>query len=113
MWETMAKNVIHVAKETLRMSSGKIGVHKESWWWNEDVQVKVRFKQECFRELLRCSDEEERVRSKERYKEPNEEQRTQCLKQRTLPMTSCISAWSLRKERASCLRLLTLMSPPM
>ncbi|KAH1197968.1 Craniofacial development protein 2 [Glycine max] len=31
---------------------------KESWWWNENVQSKVRVKKECFKEWSRCRNSE-------------------------------------------------------
>ena len=34
----------NVAKETLGMSTGKPKVYKESWWWNEEVQKKIKDK---------------------------------------------------------------------
>ncbi|KAH1253965.1 Craniofacial development protein 2 [Glycine max] len=34
------------------------GWGKESWWWNESVQSKVRVKKECFKEWSRCRNSE-------------------------------------------------------
>jgi hypothetical protein len=73
MWEDMANNVTQAAKEAIGITTGKAGGHKESWWWNDDVQCKVRAKQECFRDLLRCSEEFEISRFKDRYKEAKQE----------------------------------------
>ena len=38
MWVTMADTIRKVAKEILGVSWGKPKVHKQSWWWNVEVQ---------------------------------------------------------------------------
>ncbi|XP_076883439.1 uncharacterized protein LOC143532206 [Bidens hawaiensis] len=73
MWETLAKKITQVAKETLGVTTGKPSGHKESWWWNKIVQDKIRDKQESFRELMRCTDDRERVRLREVYKRAKKE----------------------------------------
>ncbi|XP_057526297.1 uncharacterized protein LOC130805539 [Amaranthus tricolor] len=55
MWETMA--------ETIRT------VYKESWWWNEEVQKKIKDKNRRFKELMACTEVEDRTLKKEMYKE--------------------------------------------
>ncbi|XP_076933607.1 uncharacterized protein LOC143599578 [Bidens hawaiensis] len=47
--------------------------HKELWWWNEIVQDKIRDKQGSFRELMRCTNEEERLGLRESYKNAKRE----------------------------------------
>ncbi|KAL5123966.1 Craniofacial development protein 2 [Glycine soja] len=42
MWNKMSQEIIKVAKETLGESRGFGPRGKESWWWNESVQSKVR-----------------------------------------------------------------------
>ena len=73
MWATMAKTNRKVAKETLGVSTGKLKVYKESWWWNEDVQKNIKDKNRRFKELMACTEEEEeeedKTHKKERYKE--------------------------------------------
>ncbi|KAH1228331.1 Craniofacial development protein 2 [Glycine max] len=54
MWNKMSQEIIKVAKETLGESRGFGPRGKESWWWNENVQSKVRVKKECFKEWSRC-----------------------------------------------------------
>ncbi|KAL5128533.1 Craniofacial development protein 2 [Glycine soja] len=54
MWNKMSQEIIKVAKETLGESRGFGPRGKESWWWNESVQSKVRVKNECFKEWSRC-----------------------------------------------------------
>ncbi|KAL5186030.1 Craniofacial development protein 2 [Glycine soja] len=50
MWNKMSQEIIKVAKETLGESRGFGPRGKESWWWKESVQSKVRVKKECFKE---------------------------------------------------------------
>ncbi|KAE8705793.1 NAC domain-containing protein 89 [Hibiscus syriacus] len=61
------------AKKTLGLSTGKAKEHKESWWWNDEVQTKVKTKQTCFKEFLQCNDDEERSGAKQRYQEAKRE----------------------------------------
>ncbi|XP_057515609.1 uncharacterized protein LOC130797145 [Amaranthus tricolor] len=65
----MAETIRKVAKETLRVSTGKTKVYKESWWWNEEVKKKIKDKNMRFKELMTCTEEEDRTHKKERYKE--------------------------------------------
>ncbi|KAL5131607.1 putative RNA-directed DNA polymerase from transposon BS [Glycine soja] len=53
MWNKTSQEIIKVAKETLGESRGFEPRGKESWWWNESVQSKVRVKKECFKEWSR------------------------------------------------------------
>ncbi|KAE8703022.1 CYP749A22 protein [Hibiscus syriacus] len=69
----MANSIREVGKNTLGLSTGKVKEHKESWWWNDEVQTKVKTKQTCFKELLQCNNDEERSRVKQRYKEAKRE----------------------------------------
>ncbi|CAO2830059.1 unnamed protein product [Amaranthus hypochondriacus] len=48
MWTNMAKTIRKVAEETLGVSTGKTKVYKESWWWNEEVQKKIKEKKQEF-----------------------------------------------------------------
>ncbi|XP_076949224.1 uncharacterized protein LOC143621790 [Bidens hawaiensis] len=68
IWEAMATKIIQVAQETLEITKGKPGGHKESWWWNEVVQNMIRDKHRSIRALMRCTNEEERVELREFYK---------------------------------------------
>ncbi|KAH1233397.1 Craniofacial development protein 2 [Glycine max] len=58
MWNKMSQEIIKVAKETLGESRGFGPRDKESWWWKESVQSKVRVKKECFKEWSRCRNSE-------------------------------------------------------
>ncbi|XP_076957406.1 uncharacterized protein LOC143632874 [Bidens hawaiensis] len=67
MWEAMETKITHVAKETLGVTTRKKGGHKESWWWNEVVQDKIKDKQESFRVFMSCTNAEERKGLREKY----------------------------------------------
>ena len=54
MWVTMAETIRKVAKEILGVSTGKPKVYKESYWWNEEVQKKIKDKSKKFKELIAC-----------------------------------------------------------
>ncbi|KAD4179608.1 hypothetical protein E3N88_28199 [Mikania micrantha] len=69
MWEAMAENVIRVAKETLGMTTKNLGGQKEAWWWNDEVQHKVRTKHERFTKLVKCREEAQNESLKTKYKE--------------------------------------------
>ncbi|KAM2701711.1 hypothetical protein EV2_003518 [Malus domestica] len=53
MWDSMASCIRKVAKEVLEESKGFTPHHKESWWWNEEVQTKVKAKKECCKALYK------------------------------------------------------------
>ncbi|XP_035837218.1 uncharacterized protein LOC118485081 [Helianthus annuus] len=73
MWEDMATTITTVANEMLGVTTGKTSGHKKSWWWNGDVRAKIKAKQQSFRDLLRCTVEEERLRVREIYKKAKRE----------------------------------------
>ena len=60
MWN-MAKTIRKVAKETLGLSSVKSKVFKESWLWNDKVEKKIKDKNKRFKELMTCTEEEDRI----------------------------------------------------
>ena len=69
MWATMAETIRKVAKETLAVSTGKPKVYKQLWCWNEEVQKKIKEKNRRFKELMTCTEEEDRILKKEKYRE--------------------------------------------
>ena len=69
MWVNMAKTIRTVAKETLGVSSGKPKVFKESWWWNDEVEKKIKDKNKRFKELMACTEEEDMIEKRVSYKE--------------------------------------------
>ncbi|KAD4586205.1 hypothetical protein E3N88_23806 [Mikania micrantha] len=75
MWEAMADNVKRIARETLGMTSRSLGSHRESCWWNDEVQHKVRAKQERFRELVRCTEDAQKESLRTKYKDAKREAR--------------------------------------
>jgi Reverse transcriptase (RNA-dependent DNA polymerase) len=62
LWNEMSKKVKEVAKAVLGESKGFGPRDKESWWWNEKVQEKVRHKRECFKALHGSNNDENRAR---------------------------------------------------
>ena len=55
------KTIRKVAGETLGVSSGKPKVFRESWWWNDEVQNKIKDKNKRFKKLMTSTEEEERI----------------------------------------------------
>ena len=50
-WENVGKKVEMVAKAILGESKDFGPRDKETWWWNEEVQEKVRNKKNCFKAI--------------------------------------------------------------
>ena len=42
---------------------------KESWWWNDEVEKKIKDKNKRFKELMACTEEEDRIEKRVSYKE--------------------------------------------
>nr|GEY35284.1 retrovirus-related Pol polyprotein LINE-1 [Tanacetum cinerariifolium] len=73
MWNTFSRIMKDVVKESLGVANERSithSTHMESWWFCEEVQTKVMFKQSRFKELLSCheGDQEDIDLVKERYK---------------------------------------------
>ncbi|KAM2016499.1 hypothetical protein ACFX16_046908 [Malus domestica] len=68
-WDSMASCIQKVAKEVLGQSKGFAPHQKESWWWNEEVQTKVKAKKECCKALYKDRTDE----NGERYKRAKQE----------------------------------------
>ncbi|KAM2005292.1 hypothetical protein FF1_000532 [Malus domestica] len=64
MWDSMTSCIRKVAKEVLEEPKGFASHQKESWWWNEEVQTKVKAKKECCKALYKDRTDE----NGERYK---------------------------------------------
>nr|GEZ59847.1 hypothetical protein [Tanacetum cinerariifolium] len=80
MWNTLARVMKDVAKDSLGMANETAGTHSthmESWWFCEEVQTKVATKQSRFKELLSCCEDnqEDIDRAKERYNAAKREAR--------------------------------------
>ena len=69
MWDSMASCIRKVAKEVLGESKGFAPHQKESWWWNEEVQTKVKAKKECCKALYKERTDE----NGERYRKAKQE----------------------------------------
>ncbi|XP_074347373.1 uncharacterized protein LOC141686222 [Apium graveolens] len=69
IWNHLVSLIRGVAKDMLGIISAKIHDQKEAWWWNEDVQERVKVKQAHFKELICCNDQEEFDTKKILYKE--------------------------------------------
>ncbi|PWA79075.1 hypothetical protein CTI12_AA058500 [Artemisia annua] len=73
MWNTLAYTIRDAAKDSLGMTSGSARTQstcRESWWFSEEVQIKVVEKQARFKEFLlsRESDQVDRAFAEEKYK---------------------------------------------
>ncbi|GJY27052.1 retrovirus-related pol polyprotein LINE-1 [Tanacetum coccineum] len=77
MWNRLANTIREAAKETLGVVAGASRTHigrRESWWFTEEVQNKVKAKQTRFRELISMrGNEADRSATEERYKEVKRE----------------------------------------
>ncbi|XP_016436115.1 uncharacterized protein LOC107762286 [Nicotiana tabacum] len=70
----MTANCIReVAREVLGVSKGYSGGHRGDWWWNEEVQGKVKAKKATYLKLVESIDEEERRANKAGYKKARKE----------------------------------------
>ncbi|XP_055826258.1 uncharacterized protein LOC129894586 [Solanum dulcamara] len=56
------------AIEVLRVSRGIFGGRQGDWWWNGEVQGKVKAKKVTYTEWLECVDEEKKNRLKDIYR---------------------------------------------
>ncbi|XP_057529786.1 uncharacterized protein LOC130808325 [Amaranthus tricolor] len=65
----MEKTIRTTAKETLGVSSGKPKVFQESWWWNNEMEKKIKDKNKKFKDFLACTEDEDRIEKRVSYKE--------------------------------------------
>ncbi|XP_063600551.1 uncharacterized protein LOC134776734 [Penaeus indicus] len=69
-WEENSKVIRRVAEEVLGKTSGKgMPQGKDTWWWCEEVQVKIKEKKEARRRFETSSREEDRAAAKSANKE--------------------------------------------
>ncbi|XP_074327662.1 uncharacterized protein LOC141665577 [Apium graveolens] len=59
MWNRLACTIRNVVTDMLGVTSRKVQVQKEAWWWDQEVQERVKIKHDHFRELLCCQDDEQ------------------------------------------------------
>ena len=56
-WENVTNQLKIIAKRVLGESKGHTW-NKESWWWNQEIQEKVRAKRTCYKTLHTCRNDE-------------------------------------------------------
>ena len=71
IWVNMAETIRKVAGETLGVSTEKLKVFKESWWWKDEVQNNIKDKNKRFKEHMTCTEEEERYKRERATKKQN------------------------------------------
>lgn len=64
MWEKVTNNDKQVAKNVLGESKEKVSMNKNSWWWNNKVQEKIKYKKLCYKNWFKCKS----VENWEKYK---------------------------------------------
>ena len=57
-WSETSKFMTECAERLLGMTSGKVMVEKENWWWNDEVQEAIKWNKEKKREKYRLGTEE-------------------------------------------------------
>ena len=80
MWEGMAKQIRELGRQVVGESKGQASFHKESWWWQNEVQDKVKAKRACYKELYKCRNDE----NKEKYKTARKEAKEAVSKARNV-----------------------------
>lgn len=50
-WEKMTTHVRKVAAEVFGVTKGSRRELKDTWWWNDDVQIAIKEKKECYKRL--------------------------------------------------------------
>ncbi|WMV29994.1 hypothetical protein MTR67_023379 [Solanum verrucosum] len=83
MWNKAASCFREVASKVLGVSRGKFGGHKGDWWWNGEVQGKVKVKKAAYTKLVECVDEEEKRTLKKVYKMTKTEAKLAVTKAKT------------------------------
>ncbi|KAL3518874.1 hypothetical protein ACH5RR_021463 [Cinchona calisaya] len=77
LWNDMATRVRIMAKKILGESRGYAPMNKESWWWEEGVQNKIKVKRANYKALYSCRSDENiekyKLAKKESKKAVNEE----------------------------------------
>ncbi|XP_075080247.1 uncharacterized protein LOC142165774 [Nicotiana tabacum] len=68
IWTTTSNCIREADREVLGVSKGYSGGHKGNWWWNEEVQGKMKAKKTTYLKLVGCTDEEEQRTCREHYK---------------------------------------------
>ncbi|XP_070018834.1 uncharacterized protein LOC142179016 [Nicotiana tabacum] len=64
MWSRTTNCIREAARDVLGVSKGYYGMHKGDWWWNKEVQEKVKVKKATYLKLVGSTDEEKRIANK-------------------------------------------------
>ncbi|XP_055812049.1 uncharacterized protein LOC129881964 [Solanum dulcamara] len=83
MWDMIVGYVRKATTEVLGVSRGISGGCQRDWWWNEEVQGKVKIKNVYYIEWLECLDEEEKNRLKDIYKKAKMEAKSAIISAKT------------------------------
>ncbi|XP_070032259.1 uncharacterized protein [Nicotiana tomentosiformis] len=73
MWTMIANCIRRAVREVLGILKGYSSGHKGDWWWNEEVQGKVKAKKATYLKLMGSVDEEKKRRNREWYKKVKKE----------------------------------------
>ncbi|XP_070048837.1 uncharacterized protein [Nicotiana tomentosiformis] len=73
MWTTTINCIREAARDVLGVSKCYSGGLKGDWWWNEEVQGKVKAKKAAYLKLVGNTNEEEQRTCRERYKKARKE----------------------------------------
>ncbi|XP_070034645.1 uncharacterized protein [Nicotiana tomentosiformis] len=73
MWIMTANCIWEAAREILGVTKGFSEGHKGDWWWNGEVQGKVKAKKAAYLKLVENTDEEEGRTYRECYKKAKKE----------------------------------------
>jgi hypothetical protein len=65
MWKEMMTHIRKMGIEVLRVTRGNKREHKDTWWWNDDVQNVINEKKECYK----CLHHNRSIENVQKYKE--------------------------------------------
>ncbi|XP_060183069.1 uncharacterized protein LOC132613026 [Lycium barbarum] len=68
MWDRTSSCIREAAREVLGVSRGRRGGHRGDWWWNGEVQGKVKAKKQAYAKLVDSKDNEDKRTNREKYK---------------------------------------------
>ncbi|XP_055826425.1 uncharacterized protein LOC129894821 [Solanum dulcamara] len=100
MWDMIAGSIRKTATEVLGVSRGIFGGRQRDWWWNQEVQHKVKAKKVSYTEWLECVDEEEKSRLKDIYKKMKTEAKWRSPVLRRQLLNAYMSSYGKKVRRA-------------
>lgn len=101
MWNKMAQEIRKLAKEALVESKGSGPRDKESQWWNESVQRKVRVKRVYFKEWSKCKN----VETRNKYKKAKNETKKEVSEAKTQAFDGLYQLLETKEREKSIYRL--------